>query len=218
LACEIEVHPYIAADPELLEGHNVELWSESDASLIDGRLVYVGSLEGCAKYPWGWYFDSDTAPTKAIVCPYACECSKQMAQVGFMWVHGCARLNAPWLQPPPGAPPVCAKFRPPACETWTGGLGPGYPKCKNIGDEFLANADMQQVNVVMQSWKSQSDEGLISFVPSPAHCAQVVEGWYIEPGSNPPRISICPTTCSCAKAQPSMGFQVQVGCPRWSAL
>jgi len=42
----------------------------------------IGGLSGCASLPNGWYFDSDDAPTRVLLCPAACDLAQGEPGVG----------------------------------------------------------------------------------------------------------------------------------------
>ena len=42
----------------------------------------TGGLAGCASLPNGWYFDSDDAPTRVLLCPAACDLAQGEPGVG----------------------------------------------------------------------------------------------------------------------------------------
>jgi hypothetical protein len=133
------------------------------------------------------------------------------------WVSyemGCPRVSAPGVGPAPPMHAVCVNPRPQSCGAAAGGAEYGFPKCRGLGDSFLTGADPQAVNLIMTSYFGLYDGGYVRHVNGPEDCDTAMEGWYFEP--DPPlRISVCPSTCACAKSIEGATFSVEVGCPRY---
>ena len=63
------------------------------ASGISQPYAFVGNEAGCAKAPTdGWYFDSETTPTKIILCKGACDVVKADDSGTVDVVYGCPRI------------------------------------------------------------------------------------------------------------------------------
>jgi hypothetical protein len=214
LGCVVDIHPYVASSPDHLEMLNLEYDSYADAG-VNRTLTYVATSDRCGDVDHGWYFDDPVSPTKAIACPAPCSCLEANGSM-LMMTMSCPRLSAPGAEPPAGAPAVCATARPPVCNAMIGGISYTLVKCSGLGEEFWI-VPLTEVNVVL-SGPGGANSGYASYVPSADDCASVVEGWFFEPNTNPPKVALCPTTCSCVKSQSGMVVQIVYGCPRWSAL
>jgi hypothetical protein len=220
LECEFPLEGSLS-NPEWLEFTNIRLVESVervDAS-ASTHLTYVGELTRCAEEGMGWYVDSRIAPARITVCPLACQRVNPSPEAWFVHELGCARLSLPGEEPRPLPQPLCAASRPASCPDLRGGSSSAIQQCNQLGDDSLAVWDLDLVNVTLVPSGDPSlnapGRGYVQHVASAADCGSVVEGWYFEPSANPPRISVCPTTCACLRSMPGANFMVEVGCPRW---
>ncbi|HVY29504.1 MAG TPA: vWA domain-containing protein [Polyangiaceae bacterium] len=90
LPCEYTIPPPSGGeiDPQLV---NVEHTASGAASEV---FLKVADLAACAAGEKDWYYDSDTAPTKVLMCPAACDALKTGGG-SIDIVFGCATQNAP---------------------------------------------------------------------------------------------------------------------------
>lgn len=90
LPCEYTIPPPTGGkiDPQLV---NVEHTASGAAAEV---FLKVPGMAACATGEKNWYYDSDTAPTKVLMCPAACDALKTGGG-SIDIVFGCATQNAP---------------------------------------------------------------------------------------------------------------------------
>jgi hypothetical protein len=57
----------------------------------------------------------------------------------------------------------------------------------------------------------------VGYVPDPANCATVAQGWYYDPPDVPERVLVCPQTCSAIQSLFSARISIEFGCATFIA-
>lgn len=213
LLCEIPLDVGPTPDPVIFDYIDAYFGT---GFLEGGRMLRVSGAAACATTGNGWYFDSNQAPKKIVICPNARACAKGQPAT-FNIVSGCWANAAPGVLDAEIPCPHCAKTRQSMCLEGSPSIGYGMTlgKCElplpNGPDPAYTNLKYVQHGHVAgppEPW-----DGYLTFVSSLADCGKVEEGWTLDPSSTPPMVRVCPSACSCVKVNHA-ALMLEAGCKR----